>query len=546
MENEEAPRPGPVHIPIGKLALAAGTLAFGAGVVLLGSAGPVPSPGSAVLVLSGLIGATLVAPFLGLGAVLWVWVRRRDVFRDGPDDVSWGQRRTLGRRFLIGSFVFAAASLLVLVFLSIPQSRGCPLDVVPAVWHGVTSLAALAIAWIASRLFARLPGPRRCRLAAHGAAVLSVAVVALTATQTNVGRNVLQRLNGENRAPTFVGDSNSLEGTVIVPTLDTPRPDGVNVVWCSSFQLAWDAVRDTVIGAPVEVVGAEEVAARLNAGRASGAALEPGSYYAMAGRFKDGVIERIETDMATKFPKQRVPNFRPYATVPDGILAYAYLTAGVSFTRPFPQLRGGLAFTDGRGVKTTVGGFGLRSIHQSRHRNVREQVDVLYAGWPDPNHAIIDVMNFAVDLCKHSEPYQVVVAVVEPGPSLAATLERLERQITSFRQGANYEHERVFGDYDDLEVPETFWDITHRFEELIGQVVANAAPAMPIVEAMQQIRFRLDRSGAILESSSGLIALAMSRRFLCNRPFLIYMRKRGADQPFFVMWVDNAELLMPK
>jgi hypothetical protein len=29
-----------------------------------------------------------------------------------------------------------------------------------------------------------------------------------------------------------------------------------------------------------------------------------------------------------------------------------------------------------------------------------------------------------------------------------------------------------------------------------------------------------------------------------DRPFLVYMQKRGAEQPFFVMWVDNAELLV--
>ncbi|HNS19964.1 MAG TPA: hypothetical protein PKH24_05670 [Sedimentisphaerales bacterium] len=26
-------------------------------------------------------------------------------------------------------------------------------------------------------------------------------------------------------------------------------------------------------------------------------------------------------------------------------------------------------------------------------------------------------------------------------------------------------------------------------------------------------------------------------------PVLVYMQKRDAEQPFFVMWVDNAELL---
>ena len=31
--------------------------------------------------------------------------------------------------------------------------------------------------------------------------------------------------------------------------------------------------------------------------------------------------------------------------------------------------------------------------------------------------------------------------------------------------------------------------------------------------------------------------------YFFNKPFLVYMKKRGAKHPFFVMWVDNAELL---
>jgi hypothetical protein len=34
------------------------------------------------------------------------------------------------------------------------------------------------------------------------------------------------------------------------------------------------------------------------------------------------------------------------------------------------------------------------------------------------------------------------------------------------------------------------------------------------------------------------------RYFYFNRPFLIYVKKRGPEySPFFVMWVDNAELM---
>jgi hypothetical protein len=40
--------------------------------------------------------------------------------------------------------------------------------------------------------------------------------------------------------------------------------------------------------------------------------------------------------------------------------------------------------------------------------------------------------------------------------------------------------------------------------------------------------------------------LDVPRYFYFNRPFLISVAKRGANaRPFFVMWVDNAELMQP-
>ncbi len=68
-----------------------------------------------------------------------------------------------------------------------------------------------------------------------------------------------------------------------------------------------------------------------------------------------------------------------------------------------------------------------------------------------------------------------------------------------------------------------------------------------MIEAFQAIQFRLDRSGAAVASEARMVAKTAAvrwpRQFLFTRPFLILMQKRGAANPFFVMWVDNAELL---
>ncbi|MHC4439849.1 MAG: hypothetical protein ACYS3S_21030, partial [Planctomycetota bacterium] len=63
------------------------------------------------------------------------------------------------------------------------------------------------------------------------------------------------------------------------------------------------------------------------------------------------------------------------------------------------------------------------------------------------------------------------------------------------------------------------------------------------------IDFALSRTGVVLKSDAIIIipprgGLTGSRHFHFDRPFLIYLKKREpAATPFFVMWVDNAELM---
>ncbi|MBN1361660.1 MAG: hypothetical protein JW993_13770 [Sedimentisphaerales bacterium] len=372
---------------------------------------------------------------------------------------------------------------------------------------------------------------------------LTVLVVALAAVALWKGPGLWRLLNERaayaGKTPTFVGDSNSLERTVIVPTLDTPRPRGKNVIWCSSFQLAWNEIRDNVIGAPLQVLGAEEVARRLNEAQQSVADLEPDSYYAKGGWIEDGIIDTIEKEMAARFPSHELPDFND-CNDPAGILAYSYLVANVPFKYPFRQLDDGLTFADSQGTETQVGGFGLWEGFMSQYKEMREQIEVLYLRSEDPNYPW-PAKEYALDLCRHSRPYQVVVAMVEPKDSLGETLAYIEHGITEFERWAYYKWVRFLREGQELRVPEMFWRIDHRYTDLIGKVVANMG--MPIVEARQAIEFRLDRSGAMLESEALIAMSAAGENFLFDRPFLVYMKKRGADQPFFVMWVDNAELL---
>ncbi|MHC4541552.1 MAG: hypothetical protein ACYS74_17515 [Planctomycetota bacterium] len=487
----------------------------------------------------------LVVPLLGVSAVIAVASDWKSITSACNGSKNEGQIANIARRFLVSSLIFGVVSLVVLGLVTVSGMKA-NLPGIVGIWLVVISLLALAMGLVSYGLSARASTQVLPRMGALSAVVVSLGAVVVVLLSTSFGGYLLECIKGSGAPQTFSGSSKSLKDTIILPTLDSPYPENKNVVWCSSFQLAWNQMKDDVIGAAVEVVGAEELAARLNNAEQSDADVEASSFYSAAGRVEEGIIGKVQKDMAVRFPSHSVPDFSYIAAIPRAILAYSYLTANVPFKYPYRQVRERFVFTDSRGLETDVGAFGVWGIHWA-YKKMREQVEILYFREDrEATNRDLRMKEFAIDLCRHSAPCQVVAAVVEPKETLAQTLTYIDRRIENFRQQRTYEQERFLDRVDVLTVPEMFWEIDHRFEELIGKEVANANPAMPIVEARQWIKFKLDRYGAALESEAIIAVAAIPRHFKFNRPFLVYMKKRDREQPFFVMWVDNAELLNRK
>jgi hypothetical protein len=322
-----------------------------------------------------------------------------------------------------------------------------------------------------------------------------------------------------------------------VPTLDTPVPEGNNAIWCSSFQLAWNRLKEVAKG-PIQLANAAAVADRLNQAEGTEADLDGKSVYATAGSVKDGVIERIETEMANKFPT--VPKSDLTAAA-DGVVAYSYLAAAAEFEVPFFEEDRPFLFTDSGGKQTAVHAFGIRKKDDYAYDKLRSQVQILYCG--DEAGGDQEMKEFVCDPCKNSSPYQVVVALVKPGRTLAATLADVQQKIkaTPTSHFASGLHPR-----DTLLIPNLNWKITHRFKELEGPDKQFQNPSLRglyLDTALQVIQFKLDKGGADLASEAKIQVKPGASFFHVNRPFLVYMKKRDAGRPFFVMWVDNAELL---
>ena len=345
-------------------------------------------------------------------------------------------------------------------------------------------------------------------------------------------------------------DSKSLKQTAVVATLDCPLPEHKNVIWCSTFQMAWDKFKTNVIGEPIQLRGAEQLADRLNLTAFRTSDIEENSCYANAGFVENGIIEQIRKDMAKRFPSEPVPVFdERYRQLPDVAVAYAYLNVDVGFKYTFYSLEHALAFEDSNGVRTGVAGFCTQSAARGGdYQNVREQVEVLHYDYGNGPETV----EFAIDLCRHARPYQVILARIRPCKTLGETTQKMQEQLAGFKKDSDYEVLRKLRPIDALIVPEVLYKLTHHFEELLGKRFRNQGWREHFFfEALQKINFTLSRSGVTVKSEARMgattsrrVESTQPRHLHFDKPFLICVRKREAGAtPFFLMWVDNAELM---
>jgi len=288
-------------------------------------------------------------------------------------------------------------------------------------------------------------------------------------------------------------------------------------------------MRDDVIKGSIKLKDAQPIVDRLNNGKESEADYAPGSCYATAGRVDQGIVEKIQRDMSEFTHGSYVPEIS--VTSPTDLVSYAYVNASVPFKRHFINSGDPLTFTDSRRRETKVRSFGLRSADEHKFKDLRRQVSILY-------HTETE---FIIDPCVTSEPNQILLALVAPGKTMAETLANVESKISSAKAEPFSESAILF-------IPNIRYRVTHHFADLERKDFLNLKfTDYRIYLAQQDIDFRFDKTGAKLESEAKNQATASAKRlpeiFIFDHPFLLIMKKRGTKYPFFVMWVDNAELL---
>ncbi len=330
-------------------------------------------------------------------------------------------------------------------------------------------------------------------------------------------------------------DATTLQRTVISSHLEENIAKGSNLLWCGTFQLAWDeACRLT--GGDLRFSREHPMISALNRHIFNKDSLDEDSYVAMAGFTKDDIHKALRKNVEQKFHGRLKPRFLPDERLtprPQDFVAYACLYKKFTFPAPFERLDESLTF---EGVSVPAFGFGT-------YKSTLEKVY--------PQVLILDYQNeddFVIELKTESSGDRLILAKMQPQPTLDRTITNISERIVRCQA-------QTAATNDILLVPRLKFDLTRRYSEIEGLRLipraTNVAPDLILRSAVQNTAFEMNERGVELKSEAHMsFACAKQerpipqRRMIFDKPFLILMQRTNARMPYFALWVDNPEILV--
>ncbi|HEY5315707.1 MAG TPA: hypothetical protein VIK18_24465, partial [Pirellulales bacterium] len=262
--------------------------------------------------------------------------------------------------------------------------------------------------------------------------------------------------------------------------------------------------------------------------------LPPESYLGMAGRTDQGIVGKIRTAMADRFPNAKLDV--PDAQSRSVEYIYSYLSRNLPFAEEFKE--GEMMFHSTGGASRVPAFSATFDLKKAQDRAWRKQVTIL---------DYRDNDDFVLRLNTTMEDDELILAKVKPEGTMAATLEAVEQRIKASGEKKAGDEASIPEKGDHLEVPMISLGVERDYPELANRPFENSEmPDVMIGQARQGIRFYLDQRGARVESwalANSVTTSEVRRTFAFDKAFLLYMKRNDASAPYFAMWIGNAELL---
>jgi hypothetical protein len=303
----------------------------------------------------------------------------------------------------------------------------------------------------------------------------------------------------------------SLKQTEFVPTLENRIPGNANVIYAPAFLFAWNKIEETLKSETITENTNSDEFVLLTKSKSYEHVLADNEYSVTTEINGREIIARAFFNKTLPFETKLQSLEKPIQFKSEKVLAF------------------GMQYFDEDAVKFS------RILHYQDDDNF-----ILQLAPKDKQHEII--------LVKGLPAYNTFSEAVN------YTRDRIEtgkKELTDPTGRWRYEIKRE----DIFSIPVIKFNIDTDYKNIEGQNFKTKDKASHVVaEAYQRTGFILNENGAVIESEaiavtdSSVVVVAPPRpkKMIFDKPFLVIVKRVDQKNPYFVMKVDNAELLVRK
>ena len=297
-----------------------------------------------------------------------------------------------------------------------------------------------------------------------------------------------------------------------------------NYIYGAAMNLAWNELMTDFTKGPVllntEDKSALETVEKFNQSIFTKDDLDFESYYVKTG-YGQKMIDKINIESKQKFPSKSFKDLELKLRDAD-FVSYAYFLKEVEYPLAFKETQVGF-------LKDRVKGFYADSDEQKNNVKI-----VKY--WNDNK--------FIISLKLKDNTDELFLA---KGISIDDPLEVVDK-INEYNKEAV-----LMNNKDNFRMPKLHLEHNRRYNEVEGNYLANLGFEDYYIGVMyENIKFDLDEKGARVENEAVigmLLGSAMETRkikiknLVLDKPFWVVMKRKDSDNPYFILGVNNTELM---
>lgn len=320
------------------------------------------------------------------------------------------------------------------------------------------------------------------------------------------------------------------DGIKIALTLEDKIEE--NTIWCGTFQLIWNDLKNDLAKQDIVFNPQLEVVENLNKETFKVNDISDKYYYKVCGRPSLELKKEIEKAIKDKFNETSdiLDDFRWDNNNSEDYFLYTMLRKDFQFETTFRDLAEGKFGNSTNNVKY----FGFDSANEVELDKYNRQIQVLYYNSKD---------DFAIKL-KTKQEDEIILCKNPKGN----TFNEIYGDIN--KETANYTKSSKLLVGETLRIPNIKLNEKREIVEVENKPFrfANGAE-YGIEKAIQTIQFELDKAGGKIKSEAGM-ELKMDmimmedepRQFWFDDTFAIFLVEEGKDAPYFAAKIDDASL----